>query len=454
MNRITRNFASIVGICTIGFSLLGCSGNNQMNQTSQTRVPQYDGYELIWNDEFNGDTLNTDIWNYEITRFCEEDDTQKSDTSTENVYIHNGRAVIKAIECIDENGNPYYTSGTLTTQYKEDFMYGRIMVRARVSQGQGLLSSVCLMPSEENYYGKWPRCGEIDIMEVFGNETDTAYGTLRYGDPITEQQGIATPSEGTFSSDFHEYSVEWEPGEIRWYLDGNLYYTANDWFSADYNGNERAYPAPFNQSFFTQLTLSLDDTLSETVALENAAFEIDYVRVYQKPEYDTNVTKPEQAFREPDENGNYLFNGDFSTEESLSDEKDWFFLYHYKGEATTSIQDGVLTMIPINTGSVNYSIQLVQPLIPMQTGHTYRVTFDACASEEREMIVCVSAPDLNYIRYMENTPVSLGTEWNTYSYEFTMEAESDENGRIEFQMGGVESLAEIYIDNVKIEIIE
>ena len=72
---------------------------------------------------------------------------------------------------------------------------------------------------------------------------------------------------------------------------------------------------------------------------DNAEFLIDYVRVYQKDAYDTNVKKPEKVFREADETGNFIHNGDFSTAESLDDSEDWTFLLFEGGEGSAEIKD-------------------------------------------------------------------------------------------------------------------
>lgn len=97
-----------------------------------------------------------------------------------------------------------------------------------------------MMPQDESYYGQWPKCGEIDIMEVLGNETNKAYQTIHYGEPHAEQQGTLVLDNGSFASDFHEYSVEWEPGEIRYFIDDTLVLTVNDWYTAVEGEDEKA----------------------------------------------------------------------------------------------------------------------------------------------------------------------------------------------------------------------
>lgn len=429
------------------------------NQVEQSEVPSIDGYNLLWNDEFNGDSLNEDIWNKELRQpGWTNSELQEYTNSDDNIFVRDGSLVLKAVKTVDESGNDYYTSGKVQTQNKKDFMYGKVVVRAKVPKGQGLWPAIWMMPTDESFYGQWPKCGEIDIMEVLGSDTGVAYGTVHYGAPHAEQQGTYVIDNDGYSNEFHVFSVEWEPGEMRWYVDDNLYLTVNDWFTAESGQEEKAYPAPFNQTFFVQLNLAVGGTWpgnpDSTTDFENAEFEIDYVRVYQKDEYDINVKKPEKAFREPLEDGNLIYNGDFSDNEALNDEDNWYFLLFEGGEGQARIEDKTMIISSEKEGTVDYSVQLVQPDLPMYKGKKYKLSFDACAAEEREMIVCVSAPTAGWIRYLADTTLTLSTDWQTYTYEFEMTEKDDNNGRLEFNMGNKGSVAEIQIRNVRLEEIQ
>jgi len=346
--------------------------------------------------------------------------------------------VLKAIASEDANGNDYYTSGKVNSQNKQDFMYGKVVARAKVPEGQGLWPAIWMMPTDESLYGQWPKCGEIDIMEVLGSQPDIAYATIHYGEPHGEQQGVLKLTEG-------EFSVEWEPGEMRFYIDDNLVNTVNDWFTAESDGDEKPYPAPFDQTFFLQMNLAVGGNWpgnpDENTDFSKAEFEIDYVRVYQKAEYDTNVAKPEKTFREPLEDGNLIYNGDFSENESLTDDTNWKFLLFNGGEGLAEIKDGAIIISSENEGTVDYSVQLVQPELAMIKGNKYKISFEAYAAEERDMIICISAPTNGWVRYFPDTVMSLSTDWETYTFEFDM-------------MGKRGSIAQIGIRNVRVEAIE
>lgn len=152
--------------------------------------------------------------------------------------------------------------------------------------------------------------------------------------------------------------------------------------------------------------------------------------------------------RAPDAEGNYLNNGNFSIQENLADDKDWMFFTALEGVAEAQIQEGEAVIDITNEGTVDYSVQFLQPNIPVKQNATYSVQFDAYANEERTMKVSVTAPDREYKRYLEDTVVNLTTEKQTYSYEFSMTDYDDANARMEFNLGAAGSTAGVKISNV------
>lgn len=418
----------------------------------------YEGYNLKWEDQFEGETLNRDDWNVELhDPGWVNNELQSYVDSPENIYIKDGSLVLKPVENVSEDGSVSYTSGRINTQHKHDFKYGLFEARVKVPEGQGFLPAFWMMPTDENLYGQWPRCGEIDIMEVLGNNTDTSYGTIHYGNPHSESQGSYTLDEGSFSEEYHVFDVEWEPGKISWYVDGKLIHTEDNWYSATEGQGEITYPAPFDQPFYIILNLAVGGNWpgnpDDTTDIKNSAYYIDYVKVYQKDSYDENVTKPieEVILRDPDENGNYIINGDFSVNEELTDDKDWVFLTALGGEAGAEIRNNEIAVTTENEGTVDYSVQLVQPNLPMKQGGVYRLSFDAYADADRTMKVGISAPDRSFRRYLNDTEISLTQKKQTYNLDFTMTDSDDANGRLEFNMGAAGSTSGIRISNVSLK---
>lgn len=430
-----------------------------INQTAEEDIPELKGYSLLWHDEFNGSTLDESNWTRELRDpGWTNNELQEYTDSDDNIYVKDGVLVLQALKTTDENGNDYYTSGKVNSQNKRDFTYGKVVCKAKAPEGKGLWPAIWMMPQDESFYGQWPKCGEIDIMEVLGDQTEISYQTIHYGEPHGEQQGTIRKPDNTFSDGYHMYSVEWEPGEMRFYTDNELVLTCNDWYSRVEGEEEKEYPAPFNQPFFVQMNLAVGGNWpgdpDENTDFDNAKFEIDYVRVYQKANYDTNVTKPVVELRDPDENGNYVFNGDFSEVEDLSDDQNWQFLLFNGGEGAAEIKDGVVEITSSNAGSEDYSVQFLQADVPMKKGNKYQISFDACASEDRTIITCVSAPNVGWIRYFPDTKVDIGTDWQTYTYEFDMTESDDATARLEFNLGNQGSTATVSLANIKLEVIE
>lgn len=420
-------------------------------------TPKLPGYDLLWSDEFNGDTLDTSVWNQEVRRSgWTNNELQAYTDSSDNVYVEDGHLVIRALEVTNDDGSVHYTSGKINGRGHTDFMYGRIEISAKVPQGQGLWPAIWMMPYNEIIYGSWPRCGEIDIMESLGHQTDTTYATIHYGNPHAQQQGTYRLEDGLFSDDFHVYALEWEPGEMRFYVDDILVNSVNDWYTSNNGTTFADYPAPFNQLYFLQLNLAVGGDWpgdpDETTDFSYAAFEVDYVRCYQLPSYDTNVERPPMTFRDLTEDGNLIWNGDLAQEENFYDDELWSFLTANGGTGVATASNGVIEITTDNAGDVDYAIQLVQADLPMINGTTYRVSFEAQSDEDRTMLVDISGPHAGYIRYMEDTTVDLTSSWQTYEYEFTMNENDDNYGRIEFNMGATDSTANIRIRNVRIEV--
>ena len=153
---------------------------------------------------------------------------------------------------------------------------------------------------------------------------------------------------------------------------------------------------------------------------------------------------------EYDENGNYVINGDFSETEDLGDAENWIFMAQNGGEGTAVIENNTININTIDAGTVDYSIQLVQPDIPVEKGATYKLSFDAWADEARTGIIDVSAPTRSWGRYLKDTKFDMTTEKQTFEYEYTMTDSSDDKGRIEFNFGNQGSVAGVHIANVKL----
>jgi len=246
-------------------------------------------WNLVWQDEFDGPELDFTKWAVEENGHGGgNDELQYYLDRKENVRTENGHLIIEAHR---ENINVagvvrHFTSARIRTKRRVSWTYGRFEVRTRLPKGQGLWPAVWLLP-ETKHYGGWAASGEIDIVETRGHEPDIVHGSLHYGGewPHNKHSTKAYKlPKGDFSKDFHVYAVEWEPKEIRWYVDGKLFQTLNKWSSTAGD-----YPAPFDQPFHLIVNLAVGGKWPGAPDADTAfpaAMHVDYIKVYQrdKPE--------------------------------------------------------------------------------------------------------------------------------------------------------------------------
>lgn len=248
-------------------------------------------WEPVWADEFDGDAVDPARWSFQIGDGCPNCGWGNGELQyyrEENATVSGGVLVITARE---ENFGGYaYTSARMRTINKGDWLYGRVEVSAKMPTGQGLWPAIWMMPTE-SVYGGWAASGEIDIMELRGNEPSVVYGTLHYGGSFPNNTGSGDSYRlpaGDFSQAFHEFALEWDPWEIRWYVDDSLYQTQRSWFTAN-----ASYPAPFDELFHLILNVAVGGNFGgdpDASTVFPQTMEIDYARVFRAVNADPSIT--------------------------------------------------------------------------------------------------------------------------------------------------------------------
>ncbi|MDB9741330.1 glycoside hydrolase family 16 protein [Akkermansiaceae bacterium] len=301
-------------LAVLSFLTLISTLQAQQKSTHNSKSEPSD-WELVWSDEFDGDKIDSTKWDFDTSNGFFTKDTkqwvsgwgnnelQYYTSNKENAYVKDGFLNIVALK--ESLHNCGYTSARLKTRKKDGTAlfakaYGKFDFRAKLPLGQGLWPALWLLPQEESY-GTWAASGEIDVLEATGQEPQKVHGTLHYGSkwPANAHSGETHIfKEGTTIADFHNYSIGWEPGEIRWYVDNTLYSTQNSWWSSSKveadskNGagvkptkksELNPWPAPFNKPFYILMNLAVGGHLVGAPN-ENTPFpstmQIDYVRVY------------------------------------------------------------------------------------------------------------------------------------------------------------------------------
>ncbi|MEE2002465.1 family 16 glycosylhydrolase [Alkalimonas sp. MEB108] len=306
--------------------LIGCDGDVNTNSdfTAVDPTEPVSDWQLVWSDEFEGNSIDLRKWTFEVDcRGGGNEEQQCYTDSPDNAFVSDGTLKIVALPA-EEGATKPYTSARLNTKNQGDWRYGRIEVRAKMPYGQGSWPAIWMMPTD-SVYGGWPKSGEIDIVEAVnlkvadeeGNIESRVHGTLHYGrdwpNNVSSGKEYTLPNGANPADGFHTYAIEWEEGEIRWYVDGYLYQTQmasqlrfnsrgevvglrhRGWFAEYYNqitgALETQYNnAPFDQRFHLILNLAVGGNWPENVNnggidadvfADGQVFEIDYVRVYQ-----------------------------------------------------------------------------------------------------------------------------------------------------------------------------
>jgi beta-glucanase (GH16 family) len=245
------------------------------------------GWQLAWSDEFKGDTIDENNWNFQVVeagRFNEE--WQRYTNNSKNAYIEDDCLVIKAIHESDTHGLDQYTSARLHTANKQSWKYGKIAARIKLPQGEGIWPAFWMLGANIDENGgdtPWPQCGEVDILELYGSNDDSVIeANLHYANESGSHAQMGAASfklkEGKFADAFHIFELEWDANQISWFVDGEQF------ASTPISGNERT---EFHNEFFILLNIAVGGTHAgrpdATTTFPQHMY-IDWVRVYQKEE--------------------------------------------------------------------------------------------------------------------------------------------------------------------------
>ena len=268
-----------------------------LNQTSASAFGQ--DWNLVWSDEFNTNTLNTNNWTFDIGNGFESggywvpgwgnNELEYYTSSTQNVYVANGYLHIAAL--IQGTNGCNYTSGRIKSLGLFYTTYGRIEWRAQLPSGTGFWPALWMLP-ENSPYGGWPNSGEIDVMENNGNVSNQEGGTIHYGGASGNDvySGKTYTFQGSDSvTNFHVYLLEWSTNAINFYVDGHLYESQTNWWSnVGTSSSTYPYPAPFNQPFYILMNVAVGGNYlgNPSTNAINASLPgqmlVDYVRVYNQ----------------------------------------------------------------------------------------------------------------------------------------------------------------------------
>ena len=266
---------SLSGIMLINSSCKKSSPTENVESAQQIvdSIPVIPGWTLVWNDEFTDTAVDLKKWDFEVNGDGGgNNELQYYTAPPQNAYIDSGHLVIEAYK--EAYMGKQYTSARMRTKNKGDWTYGMFVVRAKLPYGRGMWPAIWMLPTDA-VYGGWPLSGEIDIMEMLGHETNKVYGTIHYGSASGAHAQTGTsyvlPS-GTFSDDYHTFTLIWDITGFSWDVDGHNY------FNADHR-------QPFDKRFHILLNVAVGGNWpgspDQTTRFPQRMY-IDYVRVYSK----------------------------------------------------------------------------------------------------------------------------------------------------------------------------
>lgn len=272
---------NIVGSALLGAGLL--FGVSSCTEDSATPLPERN-FQLVWEDNFDGaagTSPDASRWTYDIgtgDNGWGNQELQYYTDRPENVSLDgNGNLVMTAI-AENFSGSPF-TSARITTKGLFSQAYGRFEARLKTPFGPGLWPAFWLLGDDIDTVG-WPFCGEIDVMELRGQEPATIHGSLHgpgysAGNAVTDTYDLVG---GRFDTEFHVFAIEWGVDYVEYYVDDQLYQR----LTPDSVPGEWVY----DDNFFMILNVAVGGSFvgfpSPTGTRFPQTMVVDYVRVYQE----------------------------------------------------------------------------------------------------------------------------------------------------------------------------
>ena len=260
-----------------------------------------DEWKLVFHDEFDGNSVNWDVWKSE-QGFVRNEEHQWY--QPQNAFIENGLLVLEGrLDSIPnpryrkysnrwQEVRPYaqYSSASINTRDTYSFLYGRLEVRARIPAVMGSWPAIWTLGTQH----PWPSCGEIDVMEYYHINgvphilANAAWGNDRHNDAVWNSKRIPyqhfLEKDPYWNEKFHIWLMDWDTQHLKIYLDGELLNDVD--LSTTVNGRVGRYQNPMQQPHYILLNLAIGG-INGGEPQANAfpmRYEIDYVRVYQKSE--------------------------------------------------------------------------------------------------------------------------------------------------------------------------
>lgn len=401
-------------------------------------------WNLVWSDEFDSDgTPDNTKWNFVTSGNADDwwnnEDENYTKEDAHNAWVENGNLIIEAR--YEKNTWPGddrekdYTSARLTTKGKGDWTYGKMEIRAKLPTGNGTWPAIWLLASD-NFYGGWPKSGEVDIMENLGKDPDIIHGTI-HTEAYNHTKGTQKEAEKTVAepySDFHTYSVIWTPDTIKIAVDNDYYFS----FGNEHNTWEEW---PFDKDFHLILNVALGGwggTVDSSILPQKMY--VDYVRVYKDKDLVINdSTKTSNDSTQT--STNLIINGDFDN--NLSP---WIFEVNNGGAGSATVVNGEANIDITALGSNNWDVHLIQNGLSINANDSYTLKLKIKANATRAATFGISKNHGDYSSYTTKN-INLTTSFQEFTINYTPTV-NDDSVRFFIDLG--QSDVNVIVDEVSI----
>ncbi len=276
------------------FSLSNCEAQ-EPHHAMPASVGPPEGFSLVWADEFDIDGKpDPENWSYE-KGFKRNDELQWY--QSQNANIKDGILVIEGIreQVKNDHYDPQsrdwrknrefaeYTSSSINTRDKKQFLYGIVEVSAKIDTARGMWPAIWTLGVSKG----WPANGEIDLMEYYlVNDQPTILANAAWKSPSGSAawDGAQVPftdfleKDPDWHSKFHLWKMDWSEDYIKLYLDGELLNEVDLSKTTNPDGFN-----PFQQPHYLLLNLAIGSNGGDPTSTEfPRKYEVDYVRIYQR----------------------------------------------------------------------------------------------------------------------------------------------------------------------------
>lgn len=433
-----RTMKRAIAIClstALAFSGVVLSTKNNTEVKAAT-------WDLVWSDEFNGDKLDTNTWNYEIGNGdwgWGNGEVEYYTNREDNVKVSDG--YLQIIAKRENYGGQKFTSGRITTKNKKTFLYGKMEARLKVENGNqdGVWPAFWMMGNNITQVG-WPRCGEIDIME-HANSNNRVGGCLHWG--INGSKDHGSYGSGEPGKDFvfkdnvnngingwHTYGLIWDAYHMEWQVDGVTYFEQRI-------TNSNAYCFQKEQFFLFNLALGGTGTGYTGHKTPNDTYQtttmwVDWLRVYTGDAIQTPTTKPVETI---DPNAETTIT--YETVDSVANNKNVFDSYFGGswGNVTGNISNATNTGVDVHLNSVGDNLWQGQASLKdleYIAGNTYTYKCTITSDVTKSVRVKVVGDGDGYIFSEQDITVQAGVPYN---YEKKVTIPADYDGRLDLFFG-------------------